>query len=461
MAPRWPQVNNGPEHINEHATYLREACHQLQAADKGRANQIPWNIVQPYLASTLALIGKVLQQSSVGEVLHQIQGAAKDIQTIQRDLTIVKGSVGLTTTPPNAANISGVKASTISWAQVAARAQGSTLPPPAPSQHGTHSSKSSETITAYKDRVVTIRLKVRSIVQQYRNHPATWTKHQVQTSIHENSSTKSTKIVAAYQLRSGDIQIYTSTTTEARQLKERKGWVKGLGEQAEVIVPTYGVIVHGVSTRSIDIKEQVAVIQQMLADNYTVMPRAEISYVGWLTKEATLKRTSSIVVEFKDPEIANAIIYAGMAWEGQIQQCQLYDRACRMKQCFRCYHYGHIGTQCNVSQTCGYCSEQHETKHCRRKNEGAFVPRCTVCKGAHTAWSNACPARKKELGRVEQAKLARSVYWHVPARGNNTEPRIDSLPNENIIQEGTSARARVSNQTTTQRPKRRLGTSAT
>ncbi|KAM3538309.1 hypothetical protein ARSEF1564_008771 [Beauveria bassiana] len=30
MAPKWPQVNNGPEHINEHATYLREACNQLK-----------------------------------------------------------------------------------------------------------------------------------------------------------------------------------------------------------------------------------------------------------------------------------------------------------------------------------------------------------------------------------------------------------------------------------------------
>lgn len=69
----------------------------------------------------------------------------------------------------------------------------------------------------------------------------------------------------------------------------------------------------------------------MLTDNYTVIPDAEISYVGWLTKEATLKRTSSIVVEFTDPEMANAIIFAGMAWDGQIQQCQLYDRACRVK----------------------------------------------------------------------------------------------------------------------------------
>ena len=44
-------------------------------------------------------------------------------------------------------------------------------------------------------------------------------------------------------------------------------------------MPTYGVIVHGISTISVDVNEQKSVIQQMLADNYTVIPRAEISYV--------------------------------------------------------------------------------------------------------------------------------------------------------------------------------------
>ena len=88
MAPRWPQVNVGPENINEHATYPREASHQLQAADRGRTNQIPWNVVQPYIASNIALISKVLQQPSMSEVLQQIQDAAKDIEVIRRESSI-------------------------------------------------------------------------------------------------------------------------------------------------------------------------------------------------------------------------------------------------------------------------------------------------------------------------------------------------------------------------------------
>ena len=44
-----------------------------------------------------------------------------------------------------------------------------------------------------------------------------------------------------------------------------------------------------------------------------------------------------------------------------------------------------------------------------------------MIKDSHTAWSNACPARKKETERIKQAKDARSIYWHVPLKDSTTE----------------------------------------
>ena len=118
-----------------------------------------------------------------------------------------------------------------------------------------------------------------------------------------------------------------------------------------------------------------------------------------------------MVIEFTRPEMANAIIYAGFLWEGSIHTCQLYDRSCRIKQCLRCYNYGHIGTQCSASQTCGYCTGGHESRDCTVRNAIGFTPKCAVCKGPHTAWNSACPARQKELQRVEKAKQVRNHYW--------------------------------------------------
>jgi hypothetical protein len=201
----------------------------------------------------------------MSEVPQQIQDATKVIEVIRRDVIVVKGSVGLGTTPLNVANFTGGKAATPSWA---AQAKAAMLPPPPPPiRQGPYTSKTPTPVTAYRYQVVTVTLKDHGVVQRYRNYPVAWTRQQVQTSIRENTTTNSIKVVAAYQLKSGDIQIFTSTTTEARQLKEHKGRLKGVGEQAELIIPTYGVIVHVISTNSINIKGQKATIQHMVADN--------------------------------------------------------------------------------------------------------------------------------------------------------------------------------------------------
>ncbi|KAK2005325.1 hypothetical protein LZ32DRAFT_674608, partial [Colletotrichum eremochloae] len=214
MAPKWPQVNNGPEHINEHATYLKEACNQLQAVDRGRHNQVPWNVVHQYVTSTIALIGKVLRQPAMGEILQHVQDAARCTQNMQRDIMIIKNSVGLCTTPIGAANFSGNRKAATTWAQVAAQAKGGpTLPPPVP--QGMSTAKTQSTVTAYKDRGVTVKLKDHGIVQRYRTRSAAWIKQQVGASIRDNSATKQINVIAAHQLKSGDIQIFTSTTAEA------------------------------------------------------------------------------------------------------------------------------------------------------------------------------------------------------------------------------------------------------
>jgi hypothetical protein len=100
-----------------------------------------------------------------------------------------------------------------------------------------------------------------------------------------------------------------------------------------VIRTTYGAIVHGIPVDTINMNDQQGTIQRVLADNFSVIPHPKITYVGWLTKGSIKKRNSSIVIESTQPEMANAIIYAGFLWEGLIHNCQLYDRSCRIKQC--------------------------------------------------------------------------------------------------------------------------------
>jgi hypothetical protein len=64
---------------------------------------------------------KSIQVPEIPRILYEI---AQGIEVIRRDITAVKGSVGLGTTPLNVANFTGGKSATLSWAQVAAQAKG-------------------------------------------------------------------------------------------------------------------------------------------------------------------------------------------------------------------------------------------------------------------------------------------------------------------------------------------------
>ena len=94
----------------------------------------------------------------------------------------------------------------------------------------------------------------------------------------------------------------------------------------------------------------------MLQENKPFIPNAGIKYIGWLSRTSATKSASSVVVEFTRAQVANKIIDEGLIWQGEVFQCELYDRSCRLRQCFSCQAYGHIGTQCKAIRRCGYCA---------------------------------------------------------------------------------------------------------
>ena len=62
------------------------------------------------------------------------------------------------------------------------------------------------------------------------------------------------QVIAAKQLKSGDIMIHTASTADAKIPKARaEDWVETLGTRARVLQLTYGVIAYAVSTSREDI----------------------------------------------------------------------------------------------------------------------------------------------------------------------------------------------------------------
>lgn len=202
----------------------------------------------------------------------------------------------------------------------------------------------------------------------------------------KNKHIENIRVVSANQLKSGHLSIKTTNVEEAEALKQfADDWSGRIGVGASIRVPTYGIIAHGIRRTSMDTTKLEEVKDELLQDNKPFIPLADIKYIGWLSRSAATKSASSIIVEFTRPEDANKIIDEGLIWQGEVFQCERYDRQCRLKQCYKCQRYGHIGTQCTAQTACGYCAEAHSSKDCPTKVDKESPRKCATCKGPHEA----------------------------------------------------------------------------
>jgi hypothetical protein len=228
--------------------------------------------------------------------------------------------------------------------------------------------------------------------------------------------------MSANQLKSGDLSIRTATNSEMQMLRQfTDDWVPRIGDGTSVRTHTYGVLVHGIRTRTMNIERFEEVRAEILQANKAFLPTADIKYIGWLTRKRPDKTMSSIVIEFTKPEDANKIIKEGLVWEGEMCQSERYERKCRLKQCFQCQKYGHIGTQCKAAKTCGYCAQQHSSWECPSKAGQGTTKKCAVCHGAHEAWNQECPTRIEELAKVKAALASRPKYHAIASMDNEAD----------------------------------------
>lgn len=104
---------------NQQARLIPQRSKPMMAGHKQKqAEQILWNIIHSYLTFVIAQAGKVLLRPPMSEIPHHIQAAAKWTQNIQRDVSVIKNHVRLSTIPLNEANFPGGRNVAAIWASV-------------------------------------------------------------------------------------------------------------------------------------------------------------------------------------------------------------------------------------------------------------------------------------------------------------------------------------------------------
>ncbi|KAJ5413842.1 hypothetical protein N7509_000469 [Penicillium cosmopolitanum] len=371
--------------------------------------------------------------------LHDWQ---QELQSLRNDLSKeIHDAVKAATEPPS-------RMGTATWAQGAARA-------PAPAHQLSLPLSSNATSAApitTRDRDVIICLNSRDQVNRYRGKPSEEMKdyaNKVRAEYAKDTRTATLATVmvkAVRQLKSGDLRLTVRDAREAQVMRlHRDIWVRGFGSTAFVHMPTWGAIVHGVQVRSLVDKPTIQALREaqgsiavaMVAENSRYWGKdVTITKINWLRVPKEGAKLASVILEFSSPKSANKAIEEGVLWDSNRYQALLYDRGLRVRQCFNCQQFGHIGTSCADKTRCVYCTGEHQSRDCtsHKHNENSW--KCANCGGAHAAWSEECPARVAEIDRLTAAAKQRPRFHPVPAEFSYHEPSV-SLPLPSLSSMGT------------------------
>ncbi|KAG9197704.1 hypothetical protein G6514_001131 [Epicoccum nigrum] len=365
MATPWPQQPAWPTPFREHATrlstYLQDA---LTCINRTQSQPMPADLAKGIIHGTLTFILKVQHApdlSTVCDALSALQTEAKTtsdntaqmLDAVKQELKneikntndivhAIAMNVQLTTRAGEDAKTAAKEAvevgkanlqmarqiknarpqtgGALSYAAIAARA--ATLV-------GTPNTQVSRMPSMQTQREVFVTIRDPSTVQSLRAmNPRNLNAH-VERAIAQsgNENITSIKVLSSNQLKSGDLSIKTATSNKAGALKQfADDWVNSIDNRAAIRITTYGIIAHSIRTSTIDMDRFEETREQILLANKPFIPQAKIKYVGWLTRNATTKAASSIVIEFSKPEDAKKIIDEGLIWQGEVFQCERYER---------------------------------------------------------------------------------------------------------------------------------------
>lgn len=108
------------------------------------------------------------------------------------------------------------------------------------------------------------------------------------------------------------------------------------------------------------------------------------------------------------------LCYCKITWEKN-------TTASRVIQCYKCWSYGHIATNCFRREVCSKCAQNHETKMCKETSENL---KCINCGGQHLANDTRCDIYCKVAERKEMRTRNFGTFINGPGKQSarvNTE----------------------------------------
>lgn len=145
----------------------------------------------------------------------------------------------------------------------------------------------------------------------------------------------------------------------------------------------------------------------------TEVPVLKVERIKWKDGDK-LVDTSRLKVTVKGKQVPEMVKIYGCAFH-----MELY--VFPVKQCQRCWRFGHKMKFCQANQRCRKCSRVHSQEECPNQK------RCANCKKEHEADSKFCEERQRRENIINTMKKERKTYAEVESRYPKLTNRFEIL----------------------------------
>ncbi len=208
-------------------------------------------------------------------------------------------------------------------------------------------------------------------------------------------------IVSLRKLSSDDIFLHAVSSDARANLKKTQTWAKEIASSTCVARRIFAMLTHEVRT-TIDMSNQEKIIERLIKDNARLHEDLKVLRIVWLKKIADSEKTHSLlIVKIMIEAMTNQLMNVSMLNLYQECACKLFEKNCRITQCFRCHEFDHMTKICRKNQRCEKCADKHHIKKCVMSSNRR---RCVNCNENHELWIRIC------LKWRQQMKQAFEIY---------------------------------------------------
>ncbi len=210
-------------------------------------------------------------------------------------------------------------------------------------------------------------------------------------------------IVSLRKLESKDIALHVMSLKAWAALEKSQTWVKRIASSAYVVCRNFAILAHDVHI-TLNTSNQKMIIKRLIKNNAKLHENLKMLKIAWLKKIVKSEKIYSLlIVEIAIKTMMNWLLNVDMLNSYQECSCKLFEKNCRITQCYRCFDFDHIARFCKNEECCFKCTDKHHIEECVVSMNRRW---CVNCNNSHELWRHSCFKWKLQIKQSEE------IFWN-------------------------------------------------